>query len=111
MIFVRPNGNVVKLNDCNDEWNALLTGLGITPWRAHPARHITAILLAELEPAIPISTVMAVLGHSSEAMSVYYAHVNQGRVRAPMEAYGQVVSITGPRLAKRIATPRVPRKR
>lgn len=111
LIFVRPNGNVVTLNDDNDDWNALLTGLGITPWRAHLTRHITAILLAELEPAIPISTVMAVLGHSSEAMSVYYAHVNQGRVRAPMEAYGQVVSITGPRLAKRTATPRVPRKR
>ena len=111
LIFVRPNGNVVTLNDDNDDWNALLTGLGITPWRAHLTRHITAILLAELEPAIPISTVMAVLGHSSEAMSVYYAHVNQGRVRAPMEAYGQVVSITGPGLAKRTATPRVPRKR
>jgi integrase len=110
LIFVRPNGNVITLNDDNDEWNALLIGLGFIPWRAHLARHVTAILLAELEPAIPISTVMAVLGHSSEAMSVYYAHVDQGRVRAPMEAYGKVVSITGRRLAKKTATPRAPRK-
>jgi integrase len=95
LLFVRPNGNVITLNDDNDDWNALLTGLGITPWRAHLTRHITAILLAEMEPAVPISTVMAILGHSSEAMSVYYAHVDQGRVRGPMEAYGQVIALDG----------------
>ena len=95
LLFVRPNGNVITLNDDNDDWNALLTGLGIVPFRAHLARHITAILLSEMEPAIPISTVMSVLGHSSEAMSVYYSHVDQGRVRAPMEAYGKVIAFDG----------------
>ena len=44
-----------------------------------------------------MSTVMAILGHSSEAMSVYYAHVNEGRVRAPMEAFGKVIAFRGPR--------------
>ena len=95
LLFVRPNGNVITLNDDNDDWNALLTGLGIVPFRAHLARHITAILLSEMEPAIPISTVMSVLGHSSEAMSVYYSHVDQGRVRTPMEAYGKVIAFDG----------------
>ena len=97
LVFVRPNGNVITLNDDNNDWHSLLVSLGITPWRAHLTRHITAILLAEMEPAVPMSTVMAILGHSSEAMSVYYAHVNEGRVRAPMEAFGKVIAFRGPR--------------
>lgn len=95
LLFIKENGNVVTLNDDNDDWNELLTGLGITPWRAHLARHITAIRLAEMEPAVPFSTVTAILGHASQAMSIYYAHADESRVRGPMEAYGKVVSLDG----------------
>lgn len=110
LLFVRSNGNVVTLNDDNDDWHALLKSLDIAPWRAHLTRHITAIQFAEMEPAVPITTVMAILGHASEAMSIYYAHVDQGRVRAPMVAYGKVIAFRGPKQAKKAAKPRAPRK-
>ena len=95
LLFVRSNGNVITLNDDNDDWNALLTSLGITPWRAHLQRHITATLLAEMQPAVPFATVSAILGHASEAMSVYYAHMDKVRTRGPMEDYGKVIAIEG----------------
>jgi integrase len=111
LVFVQQNGAVIHPNDDNDDWKALLTGLGITPWRGHLTRHLTAILLAEMEPAIPISTVMAILGHASEAMSIYYAHVDQGRVRAPMEAYGKVIALDGRTPTRKAAIRRrAPRK-
>lgn len=111
LLFLTPSGNVITLNDDNDDWKALLTSLDIEPWRAHLTRHITAVLLAE-RPDIPISVVMAILGHSSEAMSVYYSHVDQVRVRAPMEAYGQVIALDGRRGAWKTTAKRpVPRKR
>lgn len=105
LVFVQENGNVIHPNDDNDDWRELLTSLGIEPWRAHLTRHITAILLAE-RPDIPISVVMAILGHQTEAMSVYYSHVDQVRVRAPMEAYGKVIALEG-----RQAKPRAPKRR
>lgn len=99
LVFLRPNGNVITLNDDNDDWKALLTSLGIAPWRAHLTRHITAILLAE-SPEIPMAVVMAILGHATESMSVYYAHVDQVRVREPMEEYGRVIALDGRRPRK-----------
>jgi integrase len=94
LVFLQPNGNVIHPNDDNDHWRALLTGLGMEPWRGHLTRHVTAILLAE-RPDIPISVVMAVLGHETEAMSVYYAHVDQVRVRPPIEDYGRLIALEG----------------
>lgn len=105
LLFIKSDGNLITLNDDNDDWKALLTGLGIEPWRAHLTRHITAILLAE-SPEIPIAIVMSVLGHQSEAMTVYYAHVDQARTRKPMEEYGKLVALEGGAPRKR-----VPRKR
>ena len=94
LVFLKPNGNVITLNDDNDDWKELLTSLGITPWRGHLMRHVTAILLAE-SPEIPISVVMAILGHETASMTIYSSHADQVRVREPLEDYGRVIALDG----------------
>lgn len=88
MVFLQPNGYPVDQNDDNDDWRQLLGTLGIAHFRAHLTRHLTAVMLAR-QPNVPIASVMSILGHSTRAMSVYYAHVDRAADAALMRAYGQ----------------------
>ncbi len=91
LVFLQRNGFPIDQNDDNDGWNELLNGLGIKPFRAHLTRHLTAVLLAE-QTGVSITTVMSVLGHNSEAMSIYYTHVEAPRNSQAMSDYGAVIS-------------------
>ncbi len=91
LLFLQKNGYVIDLNDDNEDWKSLLKGLDIEPWRAHLARHVTATMLAE-RPLVPISTVMSILGHSTEAMSIYYTHTGSGRNAESIRDFGEAIA-------------------
>jgi len=91
LLFLQPNGYPIDLNDDNEDWKILLKGLNIKPWRAHLARHVTAITLAETAQ-VPISTVMAILGHNSAAMTVHYAHAETGRNAESVRMFGEAIA-------------------
>ncbi len=102
LLFLQPNGYPIDLNDDAEDWKKLLKGLGIEPWRAHLARHVTAITLAETAQ-VPISTVMAILGHNSAAMTVYYAHAETGRNAESVRMFGEAISGKASHVRKRQA--------
>ena len=91
LLFLQTNGYVIDLNDDNEDWKALLKGLDIEPWRAHLARHVTATMLAE-RPQVPISTVMSILGHNTEAMTIYYSHIGSGRNAESIRDFGEAIA-------------------
>jgi len=91
LLFLQKNGYVIDLNDDNEDWKSLLKGLDIKPWRAHLARHVTATMLAE-RPLVPISTVMSILGHNTEAMTIYYSHIGSGRNAESIRDFGEAIA-------------------
>ena len=91
LLFLQKNGYVIDLNDDNEDWKSMLKGLDIEPWRAHLARHVTATMLAE-RPQVPISTVMSILGHNTEAMTIYYSHIGSGRNAESIRDFGEAIS-------------------
>lgn len=91
MLFLQANGYPTDQNDDNDDWRALLHKAGVPYFRGHLARHLTAVLLAR-QPDVSIATVMSILGHGTQAMSIYYAHVDRGVQSATMHAFGQTLS-------------------
>lgn len=88
MLFLQPNGYPIDHNDDNDDWRALLRRAGVPHFRGHLARHLAAVLLAR-QPDVSIATVMSILGHGTRAMTIYYAHVDQGVQDVAMRAFGQ----------------------
>ena len=88
MLFLQSNGYPIDQNDDNDDWRALLATAGVPHFRAHLIRHITATMLAK-QPNVPIATVMSILGHSTRAMTIYYAHVETARQIEPMTQLGE----------------------
>jgi integrase len=91
LLFLQNNGYVIDPNDDNEDWKALLKEINVKPWRPHLARHVTATMLAE-RPQIPISTVMSILGHNTEAMTVYYAHIGSGRNADSIRDFGEAIA-------------------
>jgi integrase len=96
LIFLQPNGAIITLNRDNDEWHDVLAKYEMPYWRGHVNRHITATWLAEEEPPLDIGVVQSILGHESEAMTYYYAHLTRKRQLNPMRRYGATI-------AKRVA--------
>ena len=88
LVFLQPDGSIYTQNRDNEDWAKLLKKHGLPYWRGHLNRFITAIWLAGQKPAVPIGTVMAILGHESEAMNFYYARTSQEQHLEPMEQYG-----------------------
>lgn len=74
-VFLQSNGAIYTLNHDNNDWNNLFKKYSITPFRGHLMRHITATMLAEQIPAVPVPTVMSILGHETQAMTFYYAKI------------------------------------
>jgi integrase len=97
LVFLRPNGALITLNRDNEEWHAVLVAHDLPYWRGHINRHITATWLAEEDPPLDIGVVQSILGHESEAMTHYYAHLTHKRQLDPMRRYGATI-------AKRLAT-------
>lgn len=94
LVFLKENGGVITLNRDNDDWNNLLKSyLGeeyeADKWRGHLNRHITATMLGNASPPIPLKYVKSILGHSEEAMSLYYIAVDKESMREAMTEYGK----------------------
>lgn len=92
LVFLQANGDIITLNRDNQDWHKLLDRYGLPYWRAHLNRHITATWLAEMQPPVPIGTVQSILGHDTEAMTIYYAKTTQQQQAVPMRQYGQSIA-------------------
>lgn len=88
LVFLQPDGSIYTQNRDNRDWAKLLKENGFPYWRGHLNRFITAIWLASQKPPVPIGTVMAILGHQSEAMNFYYARTSRDQQQEPMAQYG-----------------------
>lgn len=88
LLFLQPNGNLITPNRDNNDWHAILDSYGYPYWRAHLNRHITATLMADLDPPVSTEVVKTLLGNSA-AMASYYARVTEKQMRKPMDALGQ----------------------
>lgn len=103
LLFIQPNGRPMSHKQDTDDWHELLNECGVSYWRQHLMRHYTAVMLAE-QPSIAINDVMSILGHDTEALSVYYSHADQGRKTQALQAYGAAVKPTAPKKGKGTAT-------
>lgn len=90
LVFLQPNGSIYTLNRDNLDWHKLFDRYSLPHFRGHLARHITATLLAEQKPTIPIGTVMSVLGHSSQSLTLYYAKTTSTQQRSHMDNFGNI---------------------
>ena len=95
LVFLQPSGAIYTLNRDNEEWHRLLERYQLPYWRGHLNRHITATWLAEMQPPVPIGTVQSILGHDTEAMTIYYAKSTQQQQAAPMRQYGERIAASG----------------
>lgn len=84
LLFLQPNGKPYNYNTYNRIWRTVLTaymtkdGREMTEsdyWRPHSNRKVTASILAST--GVPVQTAMDILGHASEAMTIYYATLNR----------------------------------
>lgn len=88
LLFLLPNGKLINPNRDNNDWHKILTTYDFPYWRAHLNRHITATLMADIDPPVSIEVVKTLLGNSA-AMAAYYARVTDKQMRKPMDALGQ----------------------
>lgn len=88
LIFLQPDGKLITPNRDNNDWHQILTDYNFPYWRAHLNRHITATLIADLDPPVSIEVVKTLLGNSA-AMASYYARVTDKQMRGPMDALGE----------------------
>lgn len=91
LIFTQKNGGFISQNVDNQNWHNLLESNGYPYWRSHMNRWVTATLLAEMRPEVPLSMVKIVLGHSSQAMSSYYTKIGTTSMVAPLSGYSEVL--------------------
>lgn len=97
LVFTTPTGEPVSHQDDNDAWHDLFDRLdeeaeasGREAWPrvvGHTMRHIAATRLANQK--VPPATVMKILGHSGEAMTLYYTHLQASQTREVMEEFGE----------------------
>ena len=92
LVFLQPTGKIFTPNRDNDDWHDLLERNGLPYFRAHLTRHVTATLLGEIEPAVPIATVQSILGWQSTALAFYYQHMTKKAQEKPMALYGKSIA-------------------
>lgn len=105
LVFLREDGGLITPKQDTTDWHAVLGEHDLPYWRAHLNRHITATLLANLEPPPPEATVRAILGHETEAMMLYYTQIRTKTQREPMKAYGEAFTAGQGKKARKAATP------
>lgn len=87
LVFTTPTGGPISHVKDTEIWHKILETNGYPYWRGHLNRNITATILAQIKPALPMATVREILGHSTEAMSYYYIRVSESSKR---EAIGEI---------------------
>lgn len=87
-VFLNQDGGIIKHNQDNTDWHAVLNHYRFKYWRVHLNRHITATLLADQQPPVSIGVVQSLLGNG-EAMTYYYARITNMAMKVPLETYGK----------------------
>ncbi|MCI1868325.1 tyrosine-type recombinase/integrase [Bifidobacterium crudilactis] len=84
LIFLTQRNKCINYNRHSERWKMILTDYynlskpkkEALPddyyWRPHDNRHICASIL--IEEGVPVSTVQDLLGHTDDAMTLYYTH-------------------------------------
>jgi len=72
-------------------WDALLKRAGVTDVRLHDARHVTASLLNKA--GVDQATRMAILGHSSPAMTQHYTDVDLGQLGSALTSMSAFLAL------------------
>ncbi|MDH6409644.1 integrase [Aurantimicrobium minutum] len=88
LLFLQPNGKLINPNRDNNDWHEILKSHDFPYWRAHLNRHITATLMADIDPPVSMEVVKTLLGNSA-AMAAYYARVTDKQMRKPMDSLGE----------------------
>ena len=88
LVFLNEDGSLIKHNQDNLDWHAVLNHYRFNYWRAHLNRHITATLLADQQPPVSIGVVQSLLGNG-EAMTYYYARITNKAMKVPLDTYGE----------------------
>jgi len=89
LVWPRPSGAPMNPKDDRDAWEALQQAAQVAhptgrPYYLHEARHTTATLLMELK--VPESVRIAIMGHSTIAVTRGYEYVDIAEARRALEA-------------------------
>jgi integrase len=87
LVFLKPNGGMITLNQDNIDWHRVLEKHQMTYWPGHLNRHITATRLASIEPVIATPIIESILGHRSDALKRFYVHRREVEQFASMGRY------------------------
>lgn len=90
LLFLRADGTLINKKQDTADWHKLLEEYKYPYWQQHVNRHITATLLGNQEPPIPIAIVRELLGHWADAMSYYYQTIQKKTMKTNLESYGSV---------------------
>ena len=93
LLFLKPDGKLIDKKQDTKDWHKIFEttkGYENAYWQQHVNRHITATLLANQENPVPIAIVRELLGHYADAMSYYYATINNTTLKKNMVEYGEM---------------------
>jgi integrase len=90
LLFLRPDGTLINKKQDTADWHKLLKSYDYPYWQQHVNRHITATLLGNQDPPIPIAIVRELLGHWADAMTYYYQTIQNKTMKTNLESYGTV---------------------
>lgn len=88
LLFLKPDGSLINKKQDTKDWHKVLESYDYKYWQQHANRHITATLLGNTEPPVPIAIVRELLGHYSDAMSYYYSRITTKTLKKNMNEYG-----------------------
>ena len=93
--LVFPGKNGQRLDNVRKAWAGVLTAAGIVGFRWHDLRHTFASKL--VMAGVPLNTVRELLGHTTPAMTLRYAHLAPDHKASAVERLGHPVLVREPR--------------
>jgi site-specific recombinase XerD len=88
LLFLRHDGSLINKKQDTKDWHEILEAYGYPYWQQHANRHITATLLGNQDPPVPIAVVRELLGHYADAMAYYYQTINKKTMKKNLAEYG-----------------------
>ena len=93
LVFVTPEGEPLHGPYVRHQWKLACLKAKIRPRRFHDMRHTSARLMKDL--AVPEDVRMAMLGHSTEAVSRAYGGASEDAMRDAAERLGRALGDVG----------------